>query len=332
MRAELQRTLMPEEATTASVADDDIPLPEFMRMVGAVIVLVGMLIFVELGYRWLVKPANTLLPLQLIEAWVWTFLSNIFWPGSAELVYHSSGVPTQVNLIHSSFYGGFIPLYVSDECAGIHEIVFLGAMMLLTPGLSMRDKTRHLLIAAGIILALNMGRLIVLYPLAIQGCVDAPGQWGCDAPLWRFHEFILRNGFLIALVVGWSFWFRVSGGQKAVAGFWKRLPAFRGISMTTLSGGDLMNGASGRTTWRIPTMVMGAALVVWMFSIFSSQSFAEVQALGDGCGDDYTTRCTNLIKKAQDSAGRVIRGVLIGFVMMVAPLIRLCVEWADEEE
>ncbi len=317
---------------TPSVADDDIPLPEFMRMVGAVTALVAMLIFVELGYRWLVKPGNTLLPLQLIEAWAWTFLSNIFWPGSAELVYHSSGVPTQVNLIHPSFYGGFIPLYVSDECAGIHEIVFLGAMMLLTPGLSMRDKTRHLLIAAGIILSINMLRLLVLYPLAVQGCVESPGQWGCDAPLWQFHEFILTNGFLIALVVGWSFWFRVSGGQKAVARFWNRLPTLRGISVTARRGPRLLYGQSGRTTWRVPTMVMGAALVIWMFGIFSSQSFAEVQALAEGCGSDYTTRCTNLIKKASDSSGRVIRGFLIGFGMMVAPILSIRLEWGDEEE
>ncbi len=312
--------------------DDDIPLPEFLRMVAAVVLLVATLIFVEIIYRWLVKPANTLLPLQLLEAWIWTSLSNLFWPGSAELVQHSSGVLTQVDLIHPTFYDGHIPLYVSDECAGVHEIVFLGAMILLTPGLRLRDKMRHVGIAAAIILTLNMCRLLVLHPLAVRGCADSAGLWGCDAPLWRFHEFILSYGFLIALVVGWTIWFRLSGGQRAVARFWKRLPDFRGISVRSVEPTSLVKTENGSSSRRLPIVAMGATMAVWMVIIVTSQSYADTQALAAGCGSDYTTRCSNIIDAARDSAGRVWRGALLSFVLMIAPLLRLETRWSDEED
>ena len=77
----------------------DIPFPEFARMLGAVLILVSVLLFGEVLFRWFIEPANTLLPLQLIEAWLWSNISNLIWPGSAELVAHQSG-PMTLSLIH----------------------------------------------------------------------------------------------------------------------------------------------------------------------------------------------------------------------------------------
>ena len=47
---------------------DDIPVPELMRMLGSVFILIVVLLFGEILFRWLIEPANTLLPLQLLEA------------------------------------------------------------------------------------------------------------------------------------------------------------------------------------------------------------------------------------------------------------------------
>ena len=146
---------------------DDIPFPEFVRMLGSVFVLVAVLLFGEILFRWFIEPANTLLPIQLVEAWLWSNISNLIWSGSAELVAHQTGPLTQVNLLHPTFYGGVVPLYVSDECTGLHELFFLGMMMLLTPSFDLKTKFKHLGIASLIVFMLNLVRLVVLYPLLL---------------------------------------------------------------------------------------------------------------------------------------------------------------------
>ncbi len=62
-----------------------------------------------------------LVPLQVALAWLWTGISNLLWPGSAELVFHGPSQSwTGVNLIGSGFDYGEEPLYTDAECAGIH--------------------------------------------------------------------------------------------------------------------------------------------------------------------------------------------------------------------
>ncbi len=311
---------------------DDIPLPEFLRMVAAVTILVSSLLAVEIVYRWFVAPANSLLPIQLAEAAIWSSLSNLIWPGSTELVMHSSGVMTQVNLNHPNFYSGEIWLYVSDECAGVHEIVFLSSMILLTPGVSLRRKGKHIAIASTIILSLNMLRLLLLFPLAVRGCASSPGQWGCDAPLWIFHEFILRHGFLIALVVGWTIWFQMIGGRSRVAGFWRRLPTFSGLSLAFQPFGVIIPPRGHRPNWRSPMIVMGLIMAAWMVSITSSDAHATSEASAEACEGDRTTRCSNLIDTWEDKSGRVLRGSLIAIGMVIAPLLSIEARWSEEEE
>ena len=77
---------------------NDIPVPELMRMLGSVFILIVVLLFGEILFRWLIEPANTLLPLQLLEAWLWSTISNIIWPGSTELVAHQTGPVSYTHL------------------------------------------------------------------------------------------------------------------------------------------------------------------------------------------------------------------------------------------
>ncbi len=89
-------------------------------------------------------------------------------------------------------------MYVSDECAGIHEIVFLSVLMLLTPGVSARTRWRSIAGMALLVQLLNYVRLLSLYPIAINGGVE---------DMYAFHEFILSQGFLAILVLIWLAWY-----------------------------------------------------------------------------------------------------------------------------
>ncbi|HJN54819.1 MAG TPA: hypothetical protein QF646_00355, partial [Candidatus Poseidoniales archaeon] len=68
--------------------------------------------------------------------------------------------------------------------------------------------------AAPVIFVLNMIRLVVLYPVALYSCSDAPGQPLCDMGMWEFHNFILTTGSMAAIVGAWMFWFIWAGGAK----------------------------------------------------------------------------------------------------------------------
>ncbi|MBI31223.1 MAG: hypothetical protein CMB72_01250 [Euryarchaeota archaeon] len=305
---------------------DDISIQELMRMLGAVFFLIVVLLFGEILFRWLIEPANTLLPLQVVEAWLWSSISNIIWPGSTELVAHQTGPMTQVNLLHPSFYSGVVPLYVSDECTGLHELFFLGMMMMLTPSFDYRTKLKHLGIASLIIFVLNMIRLIVLYPLALSGCegLDS-GTFGCESPLFHFHNFVLEYGALIVLVIGWTIWFNISDAREGVKRFWNRLPNYQGISCNPSFEGI------GSDTWRVTGLCIFGGI-----GIFSLLQYLLI-ALGDSssvdaCIDSISASCTRIITEYEDSKGRMIRLFLVGFVSFLLVRFRPSIKWLDEEE
>lgn len=165
------------------------------------------LLLVEAVYWWATDTSNSFEPYQAGLASLWTGLSNMIWEGSATLTTHDTGALTQVNLNHATFQGGYVPVFVSDECVGLHEIVFLSVLMLLTPGVSARTRWRSIAAMTLIVQGLNFMRLVALYPLAVSGCEAAPNTWGCEAPMLEFHEFILSQGFLAVLVVMWLGWY-----------------------------------------------------------------------------------------------------------------------------
>ena len=102
------------------------------------------LILVQVVYWWTTEPDASLEPLQVLLAWLWTGCSNLIWPGSAELVFHGPSQSwTGVNLMGSGFINGEVPLYIDAECAGVNEIMFLGTLMLLTPGVQSKSDIVH---------------------------------------------------------------------------------------------------------------------------------------------------------------------------------------------
>jgi exosortase/archaeosortase family protein len=166
------------------------------------------LLLVEAFYWFITQPTNTLGLIQESEAWIWYQLTElIYGPGSATLSEYN-GWTTLVTLKHPDFWADQIRLYVSDECAGVHEMIFISVLIMMTTGVPQRLRIKSALVACGIVYILNIVRLLVLYPLAISGCAENPDMLGCEQPMHDFHAFVYQWGFLIVLVIMWLVWFK----------------------------------------------------------------------------------------------------------------------------
>jgi len=166
------------------------------------------LLLVEAFYWFITQPTNTLGLIQESEAWIWYHLTElIYGPGSATLSEYN-GWTTLVTLKHPDFWADQIRLYVSDECAGVHEMIFISVLIMMTTGVPQRLRIKSALVACGVVYILNIVRLLVLYPLAISGCVENPNMLGCEQPMHDFHAFVYQWGFLIVLVIMWLIWFK----------------------------------------------------------------------------------------------------------------------------
>ena len=178
---------------------DDLSWSEVGEMAYGYLRIPFALVIVEIVYWWATDPMATIEPYQSLLATTWVSISNILWPGSAELVFHGpSQALTGVNLFDENFQGGFERLFVSDECSGMHEIVFLGVLMMLTPGVEKRIRMKSIAYMVVLVQFLNLVRLLSLYPIAKN---SGPDQ------MFAFHEFILSTGFLAILVVIWLCWY-----------------------------------------------------------------------------------------------------------------------------
>ena len=166
--------------------------------------------------------------IQESEAWIWYQLTElIYGPGAATLSEYN-GWNTLVTLKHTDFWGDQIRLYVSDECAGVHEMIFITVLIMMTTGVPQRLRIKSALVACAIVYVLNIIRLLVLYPMAVSGCVENPNMMGCEQPMHDFHAFVYQWGFLIVLVLMWLVWFKwVNAGdlirkeQVSSRGKWK---------------------------------------------------------------------------------------------------------------
>jgi len=191
---------------------DDISIEELREqvvfMLGVIVVLLGG----EFVYRWLTDPADSLSWIQIADAWIWNSLHTmLFGSGSVTVVESTYGLPTVLEFNHPSFEQR-IWLEVTDECVGVHEVAFVSLLIAISPGVPRGLKVRGIIAMAVALQMINMARLLVLYPLAVTGCQADPGAYGCEDPMWRFHEFMLRFGFMLLIVVGWLVWFVVVDG------------------------------------------------------------------------------------------------------------------------
>ena len=176
----------------------------------------AVLIVVEVLYWFLTQPSNTLAIIQVVEAWIWHNCNIIlFGEGSSMLSTHN-GWWTKVTLSHPNFYLNRIDLFVSDECAGVHEMLFISTLVILTDGVPQKLKIKSVAVLSSIVFLLNIVRLVLLYPMARMGCDNNPNGSMCEVPMWEFHYIVYEWGFLIILVLIWTCWFYFIGGPKRV--------------------------------------------------------------------------------------------------------------------
>ena len=187
---------------------EDISWGEFGTLAKGYLRIPLALILVEIFYWFITQPTNTLGFIQESEAWIWYQLTElIYGPGAATLSEYN-GWNTLVTLRHPDFWGDQIRLYVSDECAGVHEMIFITVLIMMTTGVPQRLRIKSAVVACGIVYVLNIIRLLVLYPMAVSGCAENPNMLYCEQPMHDFHAFVYQWGFRIVLVLMWLAWFK----------------------------------------------------------------------------------------------------------------------------
>ena len=217
--ADKQATL-PQSTEAEAASSRDVTPAEMLEMAKTYLKIPLALILVEIVYRMMTASQNALGWIQVLEARVWNWSNEVIYgEGTSELVMHKSGLMTQVELQHETFptiTNNRILLYVSDECAGVHEMLFLGTLILLSPSITGRVKAWSILVLSIIVAILNLLRLVVLFPLAVNGCESNPNASNCAASMWDFHTFVFEWGFLMTLTVMWLGWFMIIRGPAAI--------------------------------------------------------------------------------------------------------------------
>ncbi len=195
---------------------DDLSWREVAQLGQRYLRIPAALLLAEALYWFLTMPSDSLAIIQVTEAWIWNGLTNVLYgEGTATLSTHN-GWLTRIDFHHSSFPGPFdsVGLYVSDECAGVHEMVFLSTLIWMTDGVPQRLKLKSILVGCSIVYVLNILRLVVFYPIALDSCLAMPNQQECLQPMWEFHAFVYEFGFLVVLVFLWLIWFTKVGGPS----------------------------------------------------------------------------------------------------------------------
>lgn len=174
------------------------------------------LLAVEALYWFITQPSDTLALIQVTEAYIWNEVTQLMFGEGASTLSTHNGWMTRIDFHHEAFPGAFnsVGLYVSDECAGVHEMIFLSTLVLMTDGVTQREKFKAVAVMCGIVYVLNIVRLVAFYPIAVEGCLANPNQPECLNDMWNFHTFVYQWGFLIVLLLMWLAWFKFIGGAN----------------------------------------------------------------------------------------------------------------------
>ena len=219
---------MAEQSKSLPEEVEDLSWGEVGKLAQSYLRIPMALLLVEMFYWFITQPTNTLGLIQESEAWIWYQLTELIYGSGSATLSEYNGWTTLVTLHHEDFWGDQIRLYVSDECAGVHEMLFITVLIMMTSGVPQRLRIRSALVACGIVYVLNIVRLLMLYPMALSGCAENPNLIGCEQPMHDFHAFVYQWGFLIVLILMWLAWFKwVNAGdhirkeREASKGKWK---------------------------------------------------------------------------------------------------------------
>lgn len=304
----------------------DVSWEEIATKIKIIFSVVALLIGAELFYRWLTQPDDTFSLYQELITLIWYNLhSLIFGPDSVTLA-SKNGLDTVLIFNHPSFEGSDInSLWVSDECVGIHEIAFVSFMIWMTPGVAKNLKIRGITAMALVLALLNIVRLLVLYPLAVNGCVDSPNNYGCWSPMWEFHEFMLQTGFMLLIILGWTTWFIFVGGPektrnldlKSLFPFPKQIFFKKNLSNASI------------IILIIIAIISSSAIHTLGFDSQAKQEKIE----SDGCDGIISAKCAIEIKEWNDISGKAWRTLFVSSVTTAFVITKF--DWGnitDEEE
>ena len=131
------------------------------------------LLAVEALYWFITQPSDTLALIQVTEAYIWNEVTQLMFGEGASTLSAHNGWMTRIDFYHESFpyLDNRVGLYVSDECAGVHEMIFLSTLVLMTDGVTQREKFKAVAVMCGIVYVLNIVRLVAFYPIAVEDCL-----------------------------------------------------------------------------------------------------------------------------------------------------------------
>ncbi len=274
------------------------------------------LLFIEAIYWFITQPSNTLVPIQISEAYIWHELTNLIYGEGTATLTTNNGWMTQVNLQNEQFPGvlNTVALYVSDECAGVHEMLFISTLVIMTDGVSQRLKLRSIVVMCGIVYILNIARLVAFYPIAAESCAADPNNPSCLNSVWQYHEAVYNWGFLLILIAMWLVWFWKIGGPARTINSEHKREKYQ-ISI--------------RRSWsRVHYLIVGFVLLMLISSAYSvttnSQAMQAKDTL-DFCS--YSNIATNQCMAAQNTWDNAISTAwslaAIGLLIAAAVIIKV---------
>ena len=274
------------------------------------------LLFIEAIYWFITQPSNTLVPIQISEAWIWSGITNLIYGEGTATLTTNNGWMTQVNLHNENFPGVLdtVALYVSDECAGVHEMLFISTLIIMTDGVSQRLKMRSIAVMCGIVYILNIVRLVAFYPIAVDSCALDPNNPSCLNPVWQYHETIYNWGFLVVLVFMWLVWFwKVGGPERA---------------LESKDNQDKFQFAFRKSWGRVHFAILLLAtlmLISSAYSVTTNDEAMEAKEILDFCA--YSSIATNQCMAAQNNWDNAINTAwslaTLGLIMAAAVTIKI---------
>lgn len=258
------------------------------------------LLCVEAFYWFLTQPSDTLAPIQVTEAWLWNAATNLLYSDGefvASTLSTHNGWLTRLDFTHPDFPGNYntVALYVSDECAGVHEMIFLSTLVAMTEGVPQKLKIRSIVVMCSIIYVLNLVRLIMFYPIALEDCIANPNQPECLSGMWNFHTAVYEWGFLVVLITMWLIWFWRVGGPAR--------------TLDASASTDELWRLQVRKVWESKHVAMiGIALVLIAFAAFNvttNEEAMEAKETLDVCyfSELVTSECGQAQNRWDDAIG-----------------------------
>ena len=309
-------------------SQDDVSWSEIAGKVKIIFTVVFLLVGAELLYRWLTHPEDSFSIYQEFIAWIWYNLhSLIFGSDTITITTSENGLVNVIDFKHPNLIGSDIPLLaVTDECVGIHEVAFVCFMIWMTPGISKNLKLRGIASMTLVLSVLNIARLLILYPLAVNGCSSATGEYGCWSPMWDFHQLMLDSGFLLIILIGWTTWFIFAGGPSKTR---EMEDIAKLISMP-----KEIKQRNPLPKWSIVMLLIAGLLATSSAYTLGFDNDAEKEKLeAEGCEDIVSAKCADEIREWENISGKSFRYLLTSAFIALVAVMKF--EWKsnlDEEE